>query len=74
MQLRPRMPIGASQRLRDENECLTLPKYNCESQSKTCVIPPEEPRGVPVWQYTLITFTIFLSVSPIPPALTRDVP
>lgn len=45
-------------------------KYNCESQSKTCVLPPEELRGVPVWEYTLITIVIFLSASLNPPTLT----
>lgn len=78
MWLRPRMPIrtcsNTSLTRADILNHLTLPKYNCESQSKTCVLPPEELRGVPVWQYTLITFTIFLSAPPILPTLTLSVP
>lgn len=49
---------------------LTLSKYNCESRSNTCILSPEELRGVPVWQYILITITIFLGGSTHPLALT----
>ena len=41
-------------------------KYNCEYQSKTCILPPEDARGVPVWEYTLIIIVVFLSEYPNP--------
>ncbi|KAF9777368.1 hypothetical protein BJ322DRAFT_1096974, partial [Thelephora terrestris] len=44
-----------------DQECRS---YNCESQSKTCVLPPEELRGVPVWQYIVIIIAIFLGAPP----------
>ena len=75
MRLRPRMPVCASRHLSGKNArpfylTLPYPKYNCEPQSKTCILPPEELRRVPVWQYTLVTVTISLSASPNP-ILTR---
>lgn len=61
------MPIRACQILNTRKGVflrLILSKYNCESPSKTCILPPQELRGVPIWEYTLITIIISLSASP----------
>lgn len=70
------MPIRSCLFLTEKNGTLVvsdpLSKYNCGAQSNACILPPEELRGVPVWEYTLITIVIFLSASSN--QLTRDVP